>query len=91
MVFEEHADLDRRIDDESVAIDENSVLVLRQGGPRGAPGMAEWGAAPIPARLLKHVLQANEGVDFAQSARRARKKNTGRRSKTYRLGVKTLC
>ena len=53
VVFEDHADLHKRIDDESVAIDENSVLVLKQVGPRGAPGMPEWGAAPIPARLLK--------------------------------------
>ena len=53
VVFEDHADLHRRVDDESVAIDENSVLVLKQVGPRGAPGMPEWGAAPIPARLLK--------------------------------------
>ena len=29
------------------------MLVLKQVGPRGAPGMPEWGAAPIPARLLK--------------------------------------
>jgi dihydroxy-acid dehydratase len=36
-----------------VPIDETSVLVLKNVGPRGAPGMPEWGAAPIPARLLK--------------------------------------
>src|SRR3989449_190367 len=53
VVFEDHADLHRRIDDESLTIDENSVLVLKHVGPRGAPGMPEWGAAPIPARLLK--------------------------------------
>ena len=53
VVFEDHADIHRRIDDESVAIDETSVLVLMNVGPRGAPGMPEWGAAPIPARLLK--------------------------------------
>jgi dihydroxy-acid dehydratase len=53
VVFEDHADLHTRIDDERVAIDENSVLVLKHVGPRGAPGMPEWGAAPIPARLLK--------------------------------------
>jgi dihydroxyacid dehydratase/phosphogluconate dehydratase len=29
------------------------VLVLKQVGPRGAPGMPEWGAAPVPARLLR--------------------------------------
>ena len=53
MVFEDHADLHRRIDDPGVAIDETSVLVLKQAGPKGAPGMPEWGAAPVPARLLK--------------------------------------
>jgi dihydroxyacid dehydratase/phosphogluconate dehydratase len=40
------ADLHRRIDDESVAIDENSVLVLNQVGPCGAPRMPEWASSP---------------------------------------------
>jgi L-arabonate dehydrase len=53
VVFEDHADLHRRIDDPALAIDETSVLVLKQVGPRGAPGMPEWGAAPVPAWLLK--------------------------------------
>ncbi len=53
VVFEDHADLHRRIDDPSVPMDESSVLVLKHVGPKGAPGMPEWGAAPIPARLLK--------------------------------------
>jgi dihydroxy-acid dehydratase len=53
VVFEDHADLHRRIDDPSLAIDERSVLVLKHVGPKGAPGMPEWGAAPIPARLLR--------------------------------------
>jgi L-arabonate dehydrase len=53
VVFEGHTDLHRRIDDPTLAIDETSVLVLKQVGPRGAPGMPEWGAAPVPARLLK--------------------------------------
>jgi dihydroxy-acid dehydratase len=53
VVFEDHADLHRRIDDPSLAIDETSVLVLKHVGPKGAPGMPEWGAAPVPARLLK--------------------------------------
>src|SRR5881409_1890579 len=53
VVFEDHDDLHRRIDDPGLPIDENSVLVLKHVGPRGAPGMPEWGAAPIPARLLK--------------------------------------
>jgi dihydroxy-acid dehydratase len=53
VVFEDHADLHRRIDDPSLPIDERSVLVLKHVGPKGAPGMPEWGAAPIPARLLR--------------------------------------
>jgi L-arabonate dehydrase len=53
VVFEDHADLHQRIDDPALTIDETSVLVLKQVGPRGAPGMPEWGAAPVPARLLK--------------------------------------
>jgi L-arabonate dehydrase len=53
VVFEDHADLHRRIDDPALAIDETSVLVLKHVGPKGAPGMPEWGAAPVPARLLK--------------------------------------
>jgi dihydroxy-acid dehydratase len=53
VVFESHADLANRIDDTSLPIDETSVLVLKHAGPKGAPGMPEWGAAPIPAQLLK--------------------------------------
>jgi dihydroxy-acid dehydratase len=53
VVFEDHTDIHKRIDDPNVAIDETSILVLKNVGPRGAPGMPEWGAAPIPARLLK--------------------------------------
>jgi len=53
VVFEDHVDLHQRIDDPTLAIDETSVLVLKHVGPKGAPGMPEWGAAPVPARLLK--------------------------------------
>jgi L-arabonate dehydrase len=53
VVFEDHADLHARIDDPSLPVDEASVLVLKRVGPKGAPGMPEWGAAPIPTRLLQ--------------------------------------
>jgi dihydroxy-acid dehydratase len=53
VVFEDHEDLHRRIDDPNLVVDETSVLILKQVGPRGAPGMPEWGAAPIPAKLLR--------------------------------------
>ena len=53
VVFEDHDDLHARIDDPALPVDERSVLVLKRVGPKGAPGMPEWGAAPIPARLLR--------------------------------------
>jgi L-arabonate dehydrase len=53
VVFEDHADLHARIDDPELPVDETSVLVLKRVGPKGAPGMPEWGAAPIPQKLLK--------------------------------------
>ena len=53
VVFEDHHDLHQRIDDPDLPVDETSVLVLKQAGPRGAPGMPEWGAAPIPSKLLR--------------------------------------
>src|SRR3954468_14009448 len=52
VVFDNHADLNARIDDPNLDIDENSVLVLRGAGPIGAPGFPEWGALPIPKKLL---------------------------------------
>jgi L-arabonate dehydrase len=53
VVFDDHEQMARRIDDPALPLDEHSVLVLQNAGPKGAPGMPEWGAAPIPARLLR--------------------------------------
>jgi dihydroxy-acid dehydratase len=53
VVFESRADLEARIDDPDLDVDENSVLVMREGGPQGAPGMPEWGRMPIPRKLLQ--------------------------------------
>jgi dihydroxy-acid dehydratase len=52
LVFEDVGDLARRVDDPALDVAPDSVLVLRNAGPRGAPGMPEWGALPIPAKLL---------------------------------------
>jgi L-arabonate dehydrase len=53
VVFENNEDLLARLDDPDLKVDESSVLVLKNGGPKGAPGMPEWGHLPIPAKLLK--------------------------------------
>ncbi|MDH5535074.1 MAG: L-arabinonate dehydratase [Betaproteobacteria bacterium] len=53
VVFKDYNDMNARIDDDSLDVDENSVLVLQNGGPLGGPGMPEWGQLPIPKKLLK--------------------------------------
>ncbi|MEK6592675.1 MAG: L-arabinonate dehydratase [Pseudomonadota bacterium] len=53
VVFRDYNDMAARIDDENLEVDENSVLVLQNAGPLGAPGMPEWGQLPIPKKLLK--------------------------------------
>ncbi len=52
VVFHDYNDLAARIDDDALDIDETCVLVLRNAGPQGAPGMPEWGQLPIPKKLL---------------------------------------
>jgi dihydroxy-acid dehydratase len=53
VVFESIEDLHRRIDDPALAIDESCVMVLKNCGPKGYPGMAEVGNMPLPPKLLK--------------------------------------
>ncbi|HZY67234.1 MAG TPA: dihydroxy-acid dehydratase, partial [Devosia sp.] len=53
VTFSDRDDLARRIDDPDLDIEENDVIVLKGAGPIGAPGMPEWGALPIPKKLLK--------------------------------------
>ena len=53
VVFEDYNDLAERIDYPDLEVCAESVLVLRNAGPIGAPGMPEWGMLPIPKKLLK--------------------------------------
>ena len=53
VVFKDYHDLNARIDDPALDVDEDSVLVLKNAGPRGGPGMPEWGQLPIPKKLLQ--------------------------------------
>lgn len=52
-VFEDAADLAARVDRDDLDVHPGDVLVLRNIGPKGAPGMPEAGAFPIPKKLLK--------------------------------------
>jgi len=53
LVFDSNTDMLAMINDPELDIDENTVLVLRNGGPIAAPGMPEWGNLPIPKKLLQ--------------------------------------
>ena len=53
LVFENYNDMAARIDDDALDVTADSILVLRDAGPVGAPGMPEWGQLPIPKKLLK--------------------------------------
>src|SRR3989449_954474 len=53
VVFENIEDFHKRIDDPKLAIDKNCVMVLKNCGPKGYPGMAEVGNMPLPPKLLK--------------------------------------
>ncbi|HXZ51945.1 MAG TPA: IlvD/Edd family dehydratase [Burkholderiales bacterium] len=53
VVFESIEDFHKRIDDPKLDIDETCVMVLKNCGPKGYPGMAEVGNMPLPAKLLK--------------------------------------
>jgi dihydroxy-acid dehydratase len=57
LVFENRVDLVERIDDPDLEVDSDSVLVLKNAGPKGAPGMPEWGQLPIPKKLLNQGVQ----------------------------------
>jgi dihydroxy-acid dehydratase len=53
VVFEDSHDFHARIDDDSLEVDETCILVLKNCGPRGYPGMAEIGNMPLPPKVLK--------------------------------------
>ena len=53
MVFDDYNHMAARIDDPALPVDENSVLVLKNAGPLGAPGMPEWGQLPLPKKVLE--------------------------------------
>jgi dihydroxy-acid dehydratase len=53
LVFDDYPTMKKAIDDENLDITADHVLVLRNAGPQGGPGMPEWGMLPMPKKLLK--------------------------------------
>jgi len=53
VVFADYNDMAARIDDPNLDVTADSVIVLKNAGPQGGPGMPEWGMLPIPKKLLQ--------------------------------------
>jgi dihydroxy-acid dehydratase len=51
LVFEDYADMLARIELPELDVTADSILVLKNSGPKGVPGMPEWASIPIPAKL----------------------------------------
>ena len=76
VVFDDYNDMAARIDRDDLDVDADSVLVLRNAGPLGGPGMPEWGMLPMPKKLLQagrarhgaHLRRAHERHELRQPA-----------------------
>jgi len=53
LVFDDYPSMKKAVDDETLDVTADHVLVLRNAGPQGGPGMPEWGMLPMPKKLLK--------------------------------------
>jgi L-arabonate dehydrase len=53
IVFESYDDMLARVNDPALNVDRQSVLILRNAGPKGVPGFPEWGMIPVPLKLLQ--------------------------------------
>ena len=53
LVFDDYPSLKAAIDDENLDVTADHVLILRNAGPQGGPGMPEWGMLPIPKKLVR--------------------------------------
>ena len=53
LVFDDYPSMKKAIDDEDLDVTVDHVLVRRNAGPQGGPGMPEWGMLPMPKKLLK--------------------------------------
>jgi dihydroxy-acid dehydratase len=53
LVFDSYPELKKVIDSEELDVTEDHILILRNAGPQGGPGMPEWGMLPIPGKLVR--------------------------------------
>ncbi|WP_342359009.1 L-arabinonate dehydratase [Terrarubrum flagellatum] len=53
IVFDDYPSMKKAVDRDDLDVTPDHVLILRNAGPQGGPGMPEWGMLPIPKKLLK--------------------------------------
>ncbi len=53
LVFDDYPSMKAAVEDENLDVTEDHILILRNAGPQGGPGMPEWGMLPIPVKLVK--------------------------------------
>jgi len=53
LVFDDYPSMKKAVDDPNLDVTPDHILVLRNAGPQGGPGMPEWGMLPIPTKLVK--------------------------------------
>jgi dihydroxy-acid dehydratase len=53
LVFDDYPSMKKATDNPDLEVTADHILVLRNAGPQGGPGMPEWGMLPIPAKLVK--------------------------------------
>jgi len=53
LVFDDYPAMKKAVDDPDLDVTAEHILVLRNAGPQGGPGMPEWGMLPIPTKLVK--------------------------------------
>ncbi len=56
-VFERYEQMKQMVENEDLPVDKDSVLVMKNCGPKGGPGFPEWGHMPMPKVLLRQGVQ----------------------------------
>src|SRR5262250_601812 len=73
VVFDSLEDLSARVDDPTLAVTSESILVLKNAGPKGGPGMPEAGYLPIPQKLLRAGVKDMVRISDARMSGKERK------------------
>ena len=57
LVFDSYPEMKKAVEDENLDVTVDHIMVLRNAGPKGGPGMPEWGMLPIPKKLIKQGIR----------------------------------